>query len=138
MAGYVLDTSAVMALLLDEEGAEQVKELIYSPSRVRLPFIALMEVEYQLIRLKPEVVDESLSFIDAWPIVVPESYLSWRRTAARVKSLGRLSVADAWMAALALIEDADLVHKDPEFDAVAGLKVFRLPYDRDTRRGNRG
>ena len=138
MAGYVLDTSAVMTLLLDEEGADQVQELIYGPSRVRLPFIALMEVEYRMLRLKPEVVDESLSLIDAWPVVVPESFPSWRRAAARVKSIGRLSVADAWMAGLALLEDAELIHKDPEFDAVTGLKAFRLPYDRDTQRGARG
>lgn len=50
MAGYVLDTSAVMELFLNEEGAEQVRELIYSPSR--FPCIALMEVKYWLIRLK--------------------------------------------------------------------------------------
>ena len=31
-----------------------------------------------------------------------------------------------------------LIHKDPEFDAVGGLRALRLPYDRDTSRGNRG
>jgi hypothetical protein len=38
------------------------------------------------------------------------------------------------MAALAVLEDAELVHKDPEFDAVPGLRAVRLPYDRDLGR----
>jgi predicted nucleic acid-binding protein len=47
--------------------------------------------------------------------------------AAEVKSRGGLSVADAWIASLALLHDAELVHKDPEFDAVEGLRAHRLP-----------
>ena len=46
--------------------------------------------------------------------------------AARVKASGQLSLADAWMAALALLHDAQLVHTDPEFDNVAGLRSVKL------------
>jgi predicted nucleic acid-binding protein len=69
--------------------------------------------------------------LDAWPVESVESYLSWRRAAARVKAQGKVSFAAAWVAALALLRDAELVHKDPEFDAVTGLKTLRLPYDRE-------
>jgi predicted nucleic acid-binding protein len=123
-----------MALLHNEEGSEQVHQVIYSPERVWLPFLALMEVEYRLIRSKPEVLDESLALIDAWPVFIPESFYTWRKEAARVKARGGLSVADAWIAALAFLVQGELVHKDPEFDAVPGLKAIRLPYDRDLRR----
>ena len=41
----------------------------------------------------------------------------------------RLSVADAWIAALAKERGATLVHKDPEFKQVeAEVKVLELPY----------
>jgi predicted nucleic acid-binding protein len=133
VAGYVLDTTAVMAVILQEPGAEQVREAIYSPDRVRLPFLVLMEVEYKLLQIKPEIVDEALSLIDNWPVQLVESYFSWRREAAQVKAKGKLSFADAWVASLALLTDAELVHKDPEFDGVDGLNALRLPYDRDLR-----
>lgn len=143
MAVYVLDTSAVLAYIRGEPGEEEVESLLLradaEPStEILLPFIVLMEVEYILIRetLLPRDVEENLASISAWPVTVIESTLAWRREAALVKSRGRLSLADAWAAALALLNDAELVHKDPEFDAVPGLKAIRLPYDRDIRRGN--
>ena len=137
MAGYVLDTSAVMAILVDEEGAAAVRDLIYGPDRVRLPFIVLMEVEYKFLQRKPEVAEESLSILEQWPVDVAESYYGWRRRAAQVKAEGQLSFADAWIASLALLNDAHLVHKDPEFDAISDLKHLRLPYTPPARRRRR-
>lgn len=50
-------------------------------------------------------------------------------TAARVKATCSLSVADAIVAACALLADAVLMHKDPEFEALAGLITMEpLPY----------
>jgi len=48
--------------------------------------------------------------------------------AAEIKASVPLSFADAWIAASALELDAVLVHKDPEFEQVEGLKQERLPY----------
>ena len=138
MAGYVLDTSALMAILLDEVGADAVHEVIFGPERVRLPFVVLMEVESKFLQRKPEIAEESLSILDAWPVYVVESYYTWSRRAAQVKAEGKLSFADAWVASLALMHDAELVHKDPEFDGVPSLKQMRLPYTPPTtRRGRR-
>jgi predicted nucleic acid-binding protein len=47
--------------------------------------------------------------------------------AAAVKATCALSLADAWIAAAALELDATLIHKDPEFGDVAGLRQERLP-----------
>lgn len=129
MAGYVLDTSAIMAFLFGEEGADTVRDILEGSHDVSIPFISLMEVEYRLARHQAGLVDFSLAAIDAWPVEVPESDYRWRRQAAHVKTQGRLSVADAWVASLALIKDAELVHKDPEFDSVQGLQTLRLPYN---------
>ena len=45
------------------------------------------------------------------------------------KANHHLSVADAWIAALAKERNAILVHKDPEFDQIeAMINVLKLPY----------
>jgi PIN domain len=49
--------------------------------------------------------------------------------AGDLKAQHRMSVVDAWIAALAHERNATLVHKDPEFEQVeATLKVLKLPY----------
>ena len=94
----------------------------------------MMEVEYQFRRdLEEGEVEYWLGVIMSWPAELIESYPNWRTRAAAVKVPGKLSVADAWVASLALVEDGNLIHKDPEFDAVFDLKHLRLPYDRDQR-----
>jgi len=42
--------------------------------------------------------------------------------AARIKAGGGLSVADAWVAATAVVHDAVLVHKDPEMRRVPRVR----------------
>jgi predicted nucleic acid-binding protein len=90
-----------------------------------------MEIEYKLLRKAPRAkVNEVLGLVATWPITIRESDPEWRTQAAAVKAAGRISLADAWIASLALLLDAELVHKDPEFDKVPRLKALRLPYDR--------
>jgi predicted nucleic acid-binding protein len=140
MAIYTLDTSAILAYVRGEQGEDIVEEVLRAAeddasSEITVPFLALMEVEYILRRSLPiESVEKNLGIISAWPINVVESSEPWRRVAAIIKARGKLSLADAWVASLALMLDAELVHKDPEFDAVPGLKALKLPYDnRQTR-----
>jgi predicted nucleic acid-binding protein len=133
MTDYVLDTSALLALFKDEEGAQEVEDILDSctagDSTVYVPFMSLMEFEYSTLRAQGRASTErALLTIQAWPARRMESSPEWGRRAAQVKALGSLSVGDAWNAALALILDAELVHKDPEFDDVPELKHRRLPY----------
>ncbi|MSQ07019.1 MAG: type II toxin-antitoxin system VapC family toxin [Dehalococcoidia bacterium] len=137
MAVYVLDTSAIMCVLYQEEGADRVVEILEASQarpvedrrEVVVPFIALMELEYWLRRrLAPREVDQVLILVENWRVQVVESNPEWRHVAARVKARGSLSLADAWIAALAMLYQGELVHKDPEFDQVAELKSLRLPY----------
>jgi predicted nucleic acid-binding protein len=142
VAVFVLDTSAVSAQLREEAGHLVLEELLErarsdEQTVILMPFIVLMETEYTAMRIDSlERVEALLAGINDWPVQVIESNVVWRREAAQVKSRGRISVADAWVAALALINDAELVHKDPEFDAVPGLKALRLPYDREMAGGD--
>ncbi|MCL0094837.1 PIN domain-containing protein [Dehalococcoidales bacterium] len=132
MAAYVLDSSAVMSVLFDEVGAFKVLELLDEASRgnsqISLRFMALMEIEYWLLRRLPKEAERSLLLVQSWPVEVEESYPEWRHQAARLKAGFPLSVADAWIAALAIIQDAELVHKDPQFEKIRDLKTLRLPY----------
>ena len=132
MAGYVLDTSAMIAYLYDEEGADTVEEVMASDEVVLAPFIAIMEVRYKLLRDFGDSIGQPLSILMGWPMQIVESFPEWGQTAAVVKAPGRITLGDAWVAALALLNDARLVHKDPEFDAVGDLKALPLPYDRDS------
>ena len=45
-----------------------------------------------------------------------------------LKASHRISFADSWVAALALENDATLVHKDPELEQIPDLKQLVLPY----------
>ncbi|MEZ5448852.1 MAG: PIN domain-containing protein [Thiolinea sp.] len=47
--------------------------------------------------------------------------------AAEIKATCRVSLADAWIAATALLTGATLVHKDPEFKSVS-CSQQHLPY----------
>ena len=134
MAGYVLDTSAVVALLYREEGATQVRDLFASALPIYVPFMTMMETQYKILRDRRDLFDEYMATIETWPIHVIESTPEWCERAARVKAPGGLSLGDAWVASLALIEDAILVHKDPEFAGVADLKAMPLPYKPRTTR----
>lgn len=127
---YVLDTTAVMSVLLARPGHEPVVEVLDEAEgahSVLLPFMTLMELEYGLLRALPQAeVATALRLVEAWPVQIVESSPVWRHAAAEVKSRGGLSLADAWIAALALLRGATLLHHDPEFDAVHGLQAQRL------------
>lgn len=130
---YVLDTSALLTLFKDEEGAQEVEEILGASDngrfKVYLPFMSIMEFEYQVLRSRGRAAtDGALRMIQAWPVESIESYPEWGRKAAWIKSRVRLSVADAWNSSLALMLGAELVHKDPEFDQIQSLKHRRLPY----------
>jgi len=133
MADYVLDTSALLTLFKDEDGADEVEAILEAceagPSKAYLPFMSVMELEYLVLRSSGRAtVEQVLRILQAWPVERVESNPEWGRKAAVVKAQGGLSMADAWISSLALMLDAELVHKDPELDALQELKHRRLPY----------
>jgi len=70
-----------------------------------------------------------IELISGLPVFKVESSEVVGNIAARFKANNHISVADAWIAALAETEKAILVHKDPEFDQLSNLvQLQRLPY----------
>lgn len=131
---YVVDTSAWLALIEDEAGADAVQGLIEKAKAgeavVLVSFMSFMEVYY--ITLQEREQSEAQARIDlmaALPVLRVESTRILSILAGELKTDYRLSVADAWIAALAKERDATLVHKDPEFEQIeAMIKVLKLPY----------
>ena len=131
---YVLDTSALLTLIEDEPGADVVQDVLESASsgdvQVFVSFMSFMEVFY--ITVQEREVEEAqvrMQLMEALPITRVESTASSGMTAARLKAKHRISVADAWIAALAIERNATLLHKDPEIEQMQGeIKILKLPY----------
>ena len=131
---YVLDTSALLTLIEDEAGADVVQNVLESAIsgnvQILVSFMSFMEVFY--ITLQESDIEEARTradLMESLPITRVESTAPLSVTAARLKGKHRISVADAWIAALALERNAVLIHKDPEFEQTEDeLKVLKLPY----------
>ena len=130
---YVFDTSAWFALIEDEAGADVVQSILESTRSgdvdIFVSFMSFMEVFY--ITLQEHEIEEAqarVRLMESLPIRRVESSVSLCESAARLKARYRMSVADAWIAALAQEKDATLLHKDPEFECIQDeLQVLRLP-----------
>ncbi len=127
---YMLDTTAVLTLLEDEEGAERVEALLRNEEIV-MPFLVLLETYYITLQEQTEdIADQRYALLKQLPVEylynVDEPTLL---TTGRFKSRYRISLADALIAAFAVQLEATLVHKDPELE-ILGKQVKQeiLPY----------
>ena len=120
---WLLDTSALLALRDDEDGAERVALLLQSAqdgeSRCLVCFMSRMEMLYRVWKDEGErharLADAQLQSLPITWVPCSDALLE---QAAAIKANHHLSVADAWIAAAAQREGAVLVHKDPEFRAL--------------------
>jgi uncharacterized protein len=133
-SNVVLDTSAVMAFLCDEEGADTVEGYLNKAKngsvRLCMSFATLAEVFSSAA--KKEGKDKAelyTAVIKSWPVKWVHSSEELCLSAGMLKAQYRISFADAFIAATAIHFDAFLVHKDPEFEALrAILRTECLPY----------
>ena len=124
-AAYVLDSSAILAYLLDEPEAARVEAL---HAQASLPFIALSELYAALwLRFGQAKADEALASIRQWnlPWLWPTEQTVF--LAGRWRAEHRLGLADSFIAALAFLHEATLVTKDSDFQPLrADLKLLFL------------
>lgn len=133
MNEFLLDTSALLTLRDDEPGADHVAGLLEAATDGNAIchgcFITLMEVLYRVWKDEGEQAGRgAYSLCRRLPIIWTHESPSLLERAAELKALFPLSLADAWIAAAAFELDAVLVHKDPEFERVSGLRQEVLPY----------
>jgi predicted nucleic acid-binding protein len=120
MKRYLLDTSALLTLRDDEPGAQRVADLLTLASQRKAKcfgcFMSLMEVLYRVWRDEDQQAgQQAYQQCLALPIEWLHSSESLLQQAAQLKALHRLSLANAWIAACVIEQDAVLIHKDPEF-----------------------
>ena len=130
---FVLDTSALLTLHNDEAGSDRVAAVLLAAAEGQAEvygcFISLMEVLHRVWKTNGEAAGRSAyAQCLELPIVWVHESPTLLERAASVKAVHSLSLADAWIAATALECQATLMHKDPEFEAIAGLLEDRLPY----------
>ena len=130
---FVLDTSAWVALDEREPGAETVEAILtkawLGQTEVHGSFATLTELEYVRTQERDaQQATELLAFAKSQPVQWHHSDDALCSSAAKLKAAHKISFADAFVAATALRLNATLVHKDPEFDALADvLKLHPLP-----------
>lgn len=129
---HLLDTTALLAHFLDETGADQVELLLArGPSAIAVAAPTWVELHTRLGEL---VEDEEArdtffhhytrSLTTLLPLTEDATLAAIR---LRVTTPGRLPLADALIAGTADAAGLILVHRDPHFDSVPGLRILRLP-----------
>ena len=122
MPAFCLDTSAIITLRDDEPGAERVATLLEGPDPCFACFITRMEVLYRVWKDEGERSGRlAYEQLQSLPIQWVDQTEPLLLEASRIKASHPLSVADAWIAATAILSRATLLHKDPEFEAMTEL-----------------
>jgi predicted nucleic acid-binding protein len=123
MALPVLDSFALLAYLRDEDGAEFVQGLLEKASRKDAPLLMTevnyAEVKYIVLRKDgKEAWKEVAASLGSLPVEFVPTTRALADAAADFKANYRISLADAFAAALAKEKKAELITGDPEFKAM--------------------
>jgi len=125
LANTVFDSSAVLALLFDEPAAEQVEQLLSQAvdqnKEVFISAVNWSEVLYRVQQIQGETgVKAAKQFEHETTLTVVDVNREFAELAAELKASYRLSLGDAYCAALAKQMKAVLVTGDREFEPLEG------------------
>lgn len=136
MSNYVLDTSALLAYIESEDGADEVEKLLMSAlegtNELFISTVTGIEVFYISFQEQGSVIAaDRLKLIRELPLVQEPLTQRLTRIVGEIKALKAMSFADSCIAGLAKFKNAILVHKDPEFEQIEEeVKQFKLKYKR--------
>jgi predicted nucleic acid-binding protein len=116
----VLDASALLALFFDEPGAEEIENLLQQAAEEDKPLLIAAvnwaEVLYRIERRNgAQGLARAREFERTMPVEVASLDRELAESAARLKVMHHLGLADAFAAALAKSKQAELVTADTEF-----------------------
>ncbi|NIM12200.1 MAG: PIN domain-containing protein [Candidatus Aminicenantes bacterium] len=137
MNDYVLDTSALLAYIENEEGAEEVETLLVNAledtNTIYISTVTAIEILYISIKEQGNAVAEDrLKLIEDLPLFQEPLSKELIRIVGEIKASKAMSFADACIAGLAKFRNAVLVHKDPEFEQIEEeVKQFKLKYKKN-------
>ncbi|MDR1133725.1 MAG: PIN domain-containing protein [Synergistaceae bacterium] len=134
---YILDACAIIALLKDEAGSEEVSTIFNDAFKgetlISMNKINLLEVYYDVYRSAgKETADNVLFELSKRPItVVPEISDSVFAEAGRLKATYKISLADSIALAEASVSGGSLVTADHhEFDSIEKHESIRFHWIR--------
>jgi len=120
MPAKVLDSFALIAYFRDEPGADTMEDMLVSAGKKDSPLLMTdvnyAEVKYSIVRKDgAKAWAEAAKVLEGLPIDFHSTTRALADTAADFKARFKLSLADAFAAALAKEKRAELVTGDPEF-----------------------
>lgn len=123
MPAKVLDSFALIAYFRDEPGAEAMENLLVTAGRKDTPLhmtdVNYAEVKYSILKKDgPQAWEEAAKILQGLPIDFHSTNRLMADTAAHFKARFKISLADAFAAALAKVKKAELVTGDREFKAL--------------------
>ena len=134
MSNYVLHTSALLAYIENEEGADEVETLFVnaldSTVEIFISTVTCIEVFYISLQEQGNVVAANrLKLIENLPLTQQPLNQQLTKIVGEIKASKAMSFADSCIAGLAKFKNAVLVHKDPEFEQIEeDVKQFKLKY----------
>jgi ribonuclease VapC len=123
MPSKVLDSFALIAYFRDEPGAEGMENLLVTAGKKDSPLhmtdVNYAEVKYSIVKKDGAAAwGEAAKILAGLPIDFHSTTRALSDTAADFKARFKMSLADAFAAALAKEKKAELVTGDPEFKAL--------------------
>lgn len=122
----VFDSYAVLTFLKEEPGWQRVRNLLWDAYKKSVKLyinsVNLGEVYYIAYReygIKP--ADQVLSMIKSWPLEFVPVKEELAIVAGRMKAENKISYADAYVVATALIKRATILTGDKEFKEIEDL-----------------
>ena len=123
MPAKVLDSFALIAYFRDEPGAEMVENLLVTAGKKDSPLhmtdVNYAEVKYSIVKKDGAAAwDEAAKILQGLPIDFHSTSRALADAAADFKARFKMSLADAFAAALVKEKKAELVTGDLEFKAL--------------------
>lgn len=140
MNQYVLDTSALLAYIENEDGTAVVETLLQQAVNAEVELyvsvvscIELFYISWQ--EQGKDVAIERLKQINDLILFQEPIDEQSVKVIGELKANHTMSFADCCIAGLALLKQAALVHKDPEFEQIqAEIKQLKLPFKHKSNR----
>jgi len=123
MPAKVLDSFALIAYFRDEPGAEAVENLLVTAGKKDTPLhmtdVNYAEVKYSIVKKDGAAAwEEAAKILQGLPIDFHSTSRALADAAADFKTRFKISLADAFAAALAKEKKAELVTGDPDLKAL--------------------
>lgn len=133
-----LDSSALLTWYRGEPGCDVVLRVVTRAERGTHPVciaqITLLEIAQAVARERGEMAArENIKLLRELAIEFVPATNEQCVAAGLLRTSVGLSTADALIAIQAMAIGAELMHQDPEFDSVPGLRHRRLPYKKPAR-----